>query len=227
LWQARRELDPFSYNILIEQGCCERRHKSVFTHCERAGISTQPRTLCLGVGPYSYRTDFRLQGLGGQHSLDLLDCQQVVGASGRVKEFYLHSSSPPEVSSTGHAAGACCRRCFSSALHFRKSAASSDSSRSSSRILVRTSANFVVSSLLTDAHASTLRARRLPNSLISRREKPSDCIRQMKWMRSIVVRRVQPEAPRGSHRFRKQSALLIKADRIDRQLSSFCNFADL
>src|ERR1700730_9183314 len=28
--------------------------------------------------------------------------------------------------------------------------------------------------------------------------------------------RVQPEAPRSSHRFRKQSALLIKADRIDR-----------
>jgi hypothetical protein len=42
-----------------------------------------------------------------------------------------------------------------------------------------------------------------------------------------VFRRIEPKAPRGSHRSRKQSPLLIKADRIDRQLGSSGNFADL
>src|SRR5580700_780703 len=153
-------------------------------HADRGG-ARKHQLPCLGIGSYSYRPDFRPQGLGGQHPLDLLDSGQVVRASGRVKDFYFHSSSPPEVSRMGHAAGACCRRCFSSALHFRKSAASSDSSRSSSRIFVRTSANFAIRSFLTDSHASTLRARRFPNPLISVREKPSACIRWMKRMRSM------------------------------------------
>jgi len=42
-----------------------------------------------------------------------------------------------------------------------------------------------------------------------------------------VVGRIHSESPGGSHCFRKQSALLIEADRIDRQLGLSCNFADL
>ena len=42
-----------------------------------------------------------------------------------------------------------------------------------------------------------------------------------------VFRHIQPEATCGSHRSRKQSAFFIKANRIDRQLGSFCQLADL
>ena len=58
-------------------------------------------------------------------------------------------------------------------------------------------------------------------------EGEAECLHSPDEMYALdVFRRIHSESPGGSHCFRKQSALLVEADRIDRQRGSSCNLAD-
>jgi len=163
------------------------------------GRAREMQRACNRLLRYEDFLDRRVNALRAQHLPHSIDCRLTISAFRNTKDLYQHECSfaPARVSSkTGQLLFLLL--CLRSALHFRRPPASSASSFCSSRILERTSANFVFTSSLTSLHASSRFSRRSRICLTSRKEKPSLCILRMKLNRSTSARVCTTETGRAS-----------------------------